>query len=732
MKRLLLVHLFCCAFFITQAQTTHYVLNANDTGMASLRATVDSALSGDIIRFHSSLLGDTIFLSTKITLNKDVSIVGLFSGQDSLVIDMKGQGRAFKVVGNCTVYIDSLYIKRSYPGAIFVFNSTLYLENTLISDCSSPDGAAISLRNSSLYAKHLMLRNNEVSNYGGGIYLRNSKMNLTNSTIKKCKAKSGAAIFLAFGSEAEVAYTTINANVATNRGGGIFMEQNSNFSLTTSTVANNKAGFCAGIESVNSKLRIMHSTIVGNMPNLNGCGGIRFGGGDTLWLGHTILADNDLYELVLYNNGKLMTLGYNIIEQPGMNITLDSTDMLSSYLPLGVLADNGGFTKTVLPSFGSLAIDAGDSGVTAMAQNGILPVGRRDIGAAETNYIEGCMDATACNYNIEANIASECYYASDSIVHVESCDAYLWNGLWYINSGVFVDTLTNKYNCDSVVFLNLTIEQSKDTTLLFHTCVGDTVTVGSSSYHLPGYYADFLSTSKDCDSVVYTQIIFDSSYTYYQTIQLCEGDTFCIGGHCYIAPACYEDTLANAQGCDSIVHTTLEFLPPAVVPSIYGDTYVEMNSWAMFLLMPNFGSDYEWGCSSGYLDTTFLSSQVQWITNTLDTATLWVIEENELLCAGDTAFHQIIPYISVASMEERREESALYPNPSSQEQVFLETKRLLKEVYLTSMDAKQDQLFFQKAEKGYWIKVGKRVAAEYAISFYFEEGDPWRRTILLR
>ena len=48
-------------------------------------------------------------------------------------------------------------------------------------------------------------------------------------------------------------------------------------------------------------------------------------------------------------------------------------------------------------------------------------------------------------------------YGTDSLV---TCDSALWNGNVYTSSGIYVDTLSNIYGCDSIVTMHLTIYNS--------------------------------------------------------------------------------------------------------------------------------------------------------------------------------------------------------------------------------------------------------------------------------
>ena len=64
-----------CALSLPGRASERTVLNALDAGPGSLRATVDAAASGDSIRFHSSLSGQTVLLASgPLTLDKSLTI----------------------------------------------------------------------------------------------------------------------------------------------------------------------------------------------------------------------------------------------------------------------------------------------------------------------------------------------------------------------------------------------------------------------------------------------------------------------------------------------------------------------------------------------------------------------------------------------------------------------------------------------------------------------------------
>jgi gliding motility-associated-like protein len=91
-------------------------------------------------------------------------------------------------------------------------------------------------------------------------------------------------------------------------------------------------------------------------------------------------------------------------------------------------------------------------------------------------------------------------------------------------------------------------------------CIGDAVQIGGSIYSNPGIYVDTLSTLYGCDSIVYTSLKFHDNPEINQEVYLCNGDTLYIGESLYISPGVYVDTLSSSYGCDSIINTNLILL----------------------------------------------------------------------------------------------------------------------------------------------------------------------------
>ncbi len=93
---------------------------------------------------------------------------------------------------------------------------------------------------------------------------------------------------------------------------------------------------------------------------------------------------------------------------------------------------------------------------------------------------------------------------SDSTLSVEICSpsSYAFNGQNHSETGVYSATLTNAVGCDSVLILNLTVNQPVSTHLSETICAPSCYQVGGQDFCVSGQYTITLTNSLGCDSVV--------------------------------------------------------------------------------------------------------------------------------------------------------------------------------------------------------------------------------------
>jgi hypothetical protein len=85
-----------------------------------------------------------------------------------------------------------------------------------------------------------------------------------------------------------------------------------------------------------------------------------------------------------------------------------------------------------------------------------------------------------------------------------ACDAFTWaaNSQTYTTTGTYIDTLTNVAGCDSVVTLNLTVNHSDASSQVETACFRYLWGVNDSVYFESGSYNATMPTSKGCDSII--------------------------------------------------------------------------------------------------------------------------------------------------------------------------------------------------------------------------------------
>ncbi|GAM10888.1 bacillopeptidase F precursor [Geobacter sp. OR-1] len=273
------------------------VTNTNDSGAGSLRDTIAGANPGDAITFNAALNGQTITLSSQITIDKDLTING--PGAASLSISGGGSVRIFEVNAGKTVQIAGLTLAN---GSWF-------------------DGPSLFNRGILTISNALITGNHAVASSGSGIYNETgATLTVSGCTITGNIADAfGGGVYNNIGSTATISNTTITVNTAST-GSGIYNNLLSNLTVENSTISGNSA---VGVYNDDTAL-IRNSILWGN-------------GGSEIYNGDTITVTNSIVQ------GGYAGAG---------NLNVDPK--------LGPLANNGGPTRTMMLLSGSPAINAGN------------------------------------------------------------------------------------------------------------------------------------------------------------------------------------------------------------------------------------------------------------------------------------------------------------------------------------------------------------------------------------
>ena len=118
---------------------------------------------------------------------------------------------------------------------------------------------------------------------------------------------------------------------------------------------------------------------------------------------------------------------------------------------------------------------------------------------------------------------------------------------------MYIDTLQSVAGCDSIITLDLTINESyEDVIDTLYRCVGDSALLAGSYQTVSGLYVDTLQSVSGCDSILRTELVIDTVVYSTTDLELCYGDSALFGGVYYGVSGVYTDTLQAQAGCDSV------------------------------------------------------------------------------------------------------------------------------------------------------------------------------------
>ncbi len=175
-----------------------------------------------------------------------------------------------------------------------------------------------------------------------------------------------------------------------------------------------------------------------------------------------------------------------------------------------------------------------------------------------------------------------------------ACESYTSDaGFTYTDSGIYTEILDG-VDCDSIVDIDLTIFRNFETEIVNSLCEGATFTLGGTVFdeNNPSGTVVF-QTPQGCDSIYHVDLTFLPTYNEFITETLCFGESILVNGTIYdqINPVGCE-TMVSENGCDSIICVDLTFFPQSMSTETYfgceGDGYtVVVNGTTYSELNPN-------------------------------------------------------------------------------------------------------------------------------------------------
>jgi len=302
--------------------------------------------------------------------------------------------------------------------------------------------------------------------------------------------------------------------------------------------------------------------------------------------------------------------------------------------------------------------------------NAVIKIGDQSCSGTSPNF-NGKIDDIgfwdrALTTNELSNVFDPCQSvtnATDTQVH---CDTYTWvDGETYSSSNnTATFTFINANNCDSVVTLDLTINQSTSSCDTVIAC--ESFDWNGVTYTESGVYTFNTTYANGCDSIATLNLTINNGVDSSEDMTSCE--SFDWNGVTYTETGVYTFNSTDANGCESIetLNLTISLFDIIDISGFNaGVTESTANNYVVNNLVD--GSTYHWSMTPvlGTIQSANLDSSeinIEWgifegITN------LCVVEEDQFDCLGEEYCLEIQVKIPVNITEHTDQFFVVYPNP---------------------------------------------------------------------
>lgn len=240
---------------------------------------------------------------------------------------------------------------------------------------------------------------------------------------------------------------------------------------------------------------------------------------------------------------------------------------------------------------------------------------------------------------------------------ITACDSYMWiDGNTYTTSN---NTATHTIfggaasGCDSIVTLNLTINNSATGTDIITSCVPVTWIDGNtySTSNNTATYTIVGGAASGCDSTVQLNLTVNNSYNLSENITICFGEQYIYpDGTTGTTTGSHTSTLTTTEGCDSVIVTNL---------TVNGALNINVTQNGNMLTSVATGVTYQWiDCDNG--DTPISGETGANYTASAITGNYAVIVSDGT--CSDTSVCVLVDQTSISEINNN--DISIYPNPS--------------------------------------------------------------------
>ena len=283
---------------ITTYHTCHVRLNDDTTEYLSVQAAVDaSTSSSDIVKVAGICttvssrqnVTQVVFISKTLTLRGGYTTTNWTQSDPVInptILDAQGKGRVLYITGSSNnTMIEGLNItggdaqglgggplRRSVGGGIYVIEASIVITNNQIHSNRADSGGGVYLEISDSRLNGNTISSNAADYFGGGVCLYQSDATLRSNTISaNTTTNDGGGLYL-IQSDARLSDNQVSSNTANNDGGGLHLKS-SDATLHGDRVYSNSAGrYGGGLRLDRSDAAFNGNTISSNTAGSDGGG----------------------------------------------------------------------------------------------------------------------------------------------------------------------------------------------------------------------------------------------------------------------------------------------------------------------------------------------------------------------------------------------------------------------------------------------------------------------------
>jgi len=125
----------------------------------------------------------------------------------------------------------------------------------------------------------------------------------------------------------------------------------------------------------------------------------------------------------------------------------------------------------------------------------------------EGDYSEPFSTTEGCDSTYTTRLKFHPIYNEHPVYTLCFGDSLFAAGIWQTQVGIYTDSLSSIFGCDSIVNSTLDFYPIAYDSVSYSMCIGDSVFLGGVWQTIAGDYNDVLSSINNCDSTVYTHLI---------------------------------------------------------------------------------------------------------------------------------------------------------------------------------------------------------------------------------